>query len=129
MTFKNAQWALYTGLFKASDIGRIEREFLAVLNFELGISEGDLLANRYVLLTPLKALNAHRGGPTYSSDPLGCLCARFALAHGQMQDRHQLSALLQICLRYPHIRPEIRAGIRRWCQDRDHASGDGPSMP
>lgn len=44
-TLKNVHWALCTGVFGKRDIGRIEREFLDVLDFELSISERDILAH------------------------------------------------------------------------------------
>ncbi|KAJ7580717.1 hypothetical protein C8J56DRAFT_867074 [Mycena floridula] len=44
-TLKNCHWALCTGVFGKRDIGRIEREFLDVLDFELGMSEADLLSH------------------------------------------------------------------------------------
>lgn len=40
---KNPQWALATGLFSPRDISRIEREFLEVLDFQLRVTEADLL--------------------------------------------------------------------------------------
>lgn len=42
-TLKNGHWAAATGLFGNQDIGRIEREFLEVLNWELAVSESDIL--------------------------------------------------------------------------------------
>ncbi|KAJ3730173.1 hypothetical protein C8R42DRAFT_649440 [Lentinula raphanica] len=44
-TLKNIHWALCTGVFGKRDVGRIEREFLDVLNWELHISEENLLAH------------------------------------------------------------------------------------
>ncbi|KAF8163713.1 hypothetical protein B0H34DRAFT_652080 [Crassisporium funariophilum] len=44
-TLKNVHWALCTGVFGKRDVGRIEREYLDVLNFELGITEDDLLSH------------------------------------------------------------------------------------
>ncbi|KAJ7633149.1 hypothetical protein FB45DRAFT_522921 [Roridomyces roridus] len=44
-TLRNVHWALCTGVFGKGDIGRIEREFLEVLDWELGISESDVLAH------------------------------------------------------------------------------------
>ncbi|TEB39596.1 hypothetical protein FA13DRAFT_1596997, partial [Coprinellus micaceus] len=41
-TLKNVHWALCTGVFGKRDVGRIEREFLAVLDWELGVSEGEV---------------------------------------------------------------------------------------
>ncbi|KAJ6584342.1 hypothetical protein B0H19DRAFT_1104747 [Mycena capillaripes] len=44
-TLKNVHWALCTGIFGRGDIGRIEREFLEVIDWELGVQESDLLAH------------------------------------------------------------------------------------
>ncbi|KAJ7154167.1 hypothetical protein C8R46DRAFT_912079 [Mycena filopes] len=49
-TLKNVHWALCTGVFGKRDVGRIEREFLDVLDWELGVSESDLLAHHEGLL-------------------------------------------------------------------------------
>ncbi|KAJ7154171.1 hypothetical protein C8R46DRAFT_1006125 [Mycena filopes] len=49
-TLKNIHWALCTGVFGKRDVGRIEREFLDVLDWELGVSESDLLAHHEGLL-------------------------------------------------------------------------------
>ncbi|KAJ7463356.1 hypothetical protein FB451DRAFT_1494448 [Mycena latifolia] len=42
-TLKNVHWALCTGVFGVGDVGRIEREFWGVLDWELGEREMDLL--------------------------------------------------------------------------------------
>jgi len=42
-SLKNPQWALATGVFGPRDISRIEREFLDVLDFQLRVTEADLL--------------------------------------------------------------------------------------
>ncbi|KAJ7633284.1 hypothetical protein FB45DRAFT_744919 [Roridomyces roridus] len=44
-TLKNVHWGLCTGVFGKRDVGRIEREFLEVLDWELGVTEADLLAH------------------------------------------------------------------------------------
>ncbi|KAF7364056.1 Cyclin N-terminal domain-containing protein [Mycena sanguinolenta] len=49
-TLKNVHWALCTGVFGKRDIGRIEREFLDVLDWELGVDEADLLAHHEGLI-------------------------------------------------------------------------------
>ncbi|KAJ7175558.1 hypothetical protein C8R46DRAFT_891190 [Mycena filopes] len=49
-TLKNGHWALCTGIFKRKDVGRMEREFLDVLDWELSVSETDILAHREGLL-------------------------------------------------------------------------------
>ncbi|PCH37634.1 hypothetical protein WOLCODRAFT_135755 [Wolfiporia cocos MD-104 SS10] len=43
-TLKNVHWGMCSGVFGKRDIGRIEREFLDVLDWELAISEPDLLS-------------------------------------------------------------------------------------
>ncbi|KAF7310229.1 Cyclin N-terminal domain-containing protein [Mycena indigotica] len=48
-TLKNIHWALCTGVFGKRDVGRIEREMLEVLNWELAIKEADLLAHHSAL--------------------------------------------------------------------------------
>ncbi|GJE96370.1 hypothetical protein PsYK624_125650 [Phanerochaete sordida] len=50
-TLKNVHWALCTGVFGKRDIGRIEREFLDVLDYELTIHEGDLLSHHDALMS------------------------------------------------------------------------------
>ena len=42
-SLKNPQWALATGVFSPRDISRIEREFLDVLDYQLRVTEADLL--------------------------------------------------------------------------------------
>ncbi|KAF7310126.1 Cyclin N-terminal domain-containing protein [Mycena indigotica] len=49
-TLKNVHWALCTGVFGKRDVGRIEREFLEVLDWELGIREADLMAHHTALV-------------------------------------------------------------------------------
>ncbi|KAH9484482.1 PHO85 cyclin-1 [Psilocybe cubensis] len=44
-TLKNVHWAMCTSVFGKRDVGRIEREFLDVLNFELKITEDDLMSH------------------------------------------------------------------------------------
>jgi hypothetical protein len=44
---------LCTEIFGKSDIGLIEREFLEVLDFQLGVKENDLLAHRAIIISNL----------------------------------------------------------------------------
>jgi len=55
-TLKNFHWAIATGLFGKRDIGRIEREFLDVLDWDLGVSESDILGlhDSLMALYPLR---------------------------------------------------------------------------
>ncbi|KAF9647819.1 hypothetical protein BDM02DRAFT_2497184 [Thelephora ganbajun] len=55
-TLKNSHWAIATGLFGKRDIGRVEREFLDVLDWELTVSESDIsdLHDSLMALYPLR---------------------------------------------------------------------------
>ncbi|KAJ7850720.1 hypothetical protein B0H13DRAFT_2086678 [Mycena leptocephala] len=73
-TLKNAHWALCTGVFGNKDVGRIEREFLDVLDWELGVREADLLAHhegliaasrRSAALASRTKVSLKRAAPTY----------------------------------------------------------------
>ncbi|CAK5266242.1 unnamed protein product [Mycena citricolor] len=44
-TLKNAHWARVSGLFDVHDVGRIEREFLEVLDWELGVREEEVVVH------------------------------------------------------------------------------------
>ncbi|KII88189.1 hypothetical protein PLICRDRAFT_41329 [Plicaturopsis crispa FD-325 SS-3] len=59
-TLKNVHWALCTGVFGKRDVGRIEREFLDVLDFELGITEADVLSHHDSLSALTMHAHAHR---------------------------------------------------------------------
>ncbi|KAI0306681.1 hypothetical protein B0F90DRAFT_1808325 [Multifurca ochricompacta] len=50
-SLKNVHWAVCTGVFGKRDIGRIEREFLDVLDFELSISEDDIMAHHDAVMS------------------------------------------------------------------------------
>jgi hypothetical protein len=50
-TLKNVHWALVTGVFGKRDIGRIEREFIEVLDWQLGVAEADVLAHHAGLVS------------------------------------------------------------------------------
>jgi hypothetical protein len=59
-TLKNVHWALCTGVFGKRDIGRIEREFLDVLDFQLGVTEDDLLSHHDNLSAVALSSHGHR---------------------------------------------------------------------
>ena len=42
-SIKNYHWALCCGVFGRRDVGRIEREFLDVIDWELSVTEADIL--------------------------------------------------------------------------------------
>jgi hypothetical protein len=49
-TLKNIHWAMISGTFGKRDIGRIEREFIEVLDWDFSVTEADLLVVRDSLL-------------------------------------------------------------------------------
>ncbi|KAI9428671.1 hypothetical protein H4582DRAFT_1829841, partial [Lactarius indigo] len=49
----NAQWAVVTKRFTRWQIGQMEREFLSVLNWKLGVSQEDLLTWHDATIIPL----------------------------------------------------------------------------
>ena len=49
-TLKNIHWAMVSGTFGKRDIGRIEREFIEVVDWDLAVTEADLLLVRESLL-------------------------------------------------------------------------------
>ncbi|KAG5642928.1 hypothetical protein DXG03_001879 [Asterophora parasitica] len=59
-TLKNVHWALCTGVFGKRDVGRIEREFLDVLDFDLSVSEADLLSHHDSLYAVALSSQSHR---------------------------------------------------------------------
>jgi hypothetical protein len=59
-TLKNVHWALCTGVFGKRDVGRIERELLDVLDFELAIREDDILSHHDGLSAVALQNHAHR---------------------------------------------------------------------
>ena len=56
-SLKNVHWAVCTGVFGKRDIGRIEREFLDVLDFELGLSEADILAHHDAIMSAVSPVH------------------------------------------------------------------------
>ena len=49
-TLKNIHWAMVSGTFGKRDIGRIEREFIEVLDWDFAVTEADLLVLYQTLL-------------------------------------------------------------------------------
>ncbi|KAJ3488106.1 hypothetical protein NLI96_g3078 [Meripilus lineatus] len=50
-TLKNFRWAIATGVFGTRDVGRVEREFLQVLDYELNFTEDDVLSHHTAIKT------------------------------------------------------------------------------
>jgi hypothetical protein len=59
-TLKNVHWALCTGVFGKRDVGRIEREFLDVLDFQLSVSEDDILSHHHNFIAVAHNSNIYR---------------------------------------------------------------------
>jgi hypothetical protein len=58
-TLKNIHWAMVTDTFGKRDIGRIEREFIEVLDWDFAITEANLLVVRDSLLHLLPTQHIH----------------------------------------------------------------------
>ncbi|KAL4246707.1 hypothetical protein ABKN59_008439 [Abortiporus biennis] len=50
-TLQNYHWAFCTGVFGSRDIGRVEREFLDVLDYDLSVTEKDILAHHCPIMS------------------------------------------------------------------------------
>jgi len=76
-TLQNVHWAIATGIFGKRDVGRIEREFLDVLDWDLTVSE-DEIANLYPAIIALYPRVQHAASspsrptrcPTFTLDPI-----------------------------------------------------------
>jgi hypothetical protein len=62
-SLKNVHWAVCTGVFGKRDIGRIEREFLDVLDFELSITEDDIMTHYDAIMSLLAPTRHSHFGP------------------------------------------------------------------
>jgi hypothetical protein len=58
-SLKNVHWAMCTGVFGKRDIGRIEREFLDVLDFELSITEDDIMSHHDAIMSLVAPSRRH----------------------------------------------------------------------
>jgi len=65
-SLKNVHWATCTGIFGKRDIGRVEREFLDVLDWNLSISEADILDHHDSIMS----LYGRSRGPSRPRRPL-----------------------------------------------------------
>jgi hypothetical protein len=85
-TLKNVHWALCTGVFGKRDVGRIEREFLDVLDWELSISEDDILSHHAgisAVIAPSPSRHSHSHPHTPSQRP--------ALSRNHVRSHHRTS--------------------------------------
>ncbi|KAJ7495925.1 hypothetical protein B0H11DRAFT_2226919 [Mycena galericulata] len=60
LTLKNVHWAMCTGVFGKRDIGRIEREFLQVLDWDLRVRTAELMTHQERLMAEVEAEELHR---------------------------------------------------------------------
>jgi Cyclin, N-terminal domain len=58
-SLKNTHWALATGVWGKRDVGRVEREMLDVLDWDLAVSESDILAYHESITDPLLTRRQH----------------------------------------------------------------------
>ncbi|KAF9643494.1 hypothetical protein BDM02DRAFT_1443294 [Thelephora ganbajun] len=76
-TLQNVHWAIATGIFGKRDVGRIEREFLEVLDWDLTVTENDI-ADLYPAIIALYPRAQHVAPspprpvrcPTFTLDPI-----------------------------------------------------------
>lgn len=66
-TLKNYHWAICTGVFGSRDVGRVEREFLDVLNYRLCVTESDLLVHHRAIMSDEKPTS--QAPPALTSSP------------------------------------------------------------
>lgn len=77
-TIKNARWARWSGTFSKEDIGRMERELLDILDWNLSVAEGDVMAHHEHLsnLAPAPCpppISLKRPRCLFQADPGLCL--------------------------------------------------------
>lgn len=84
-TIKNARWARWSGTFSKEDIGRMERELLGILDWNLSLAEGDIMAHHEHLLpltptSPISITSLKRPRPPPCASPsLGLELSPFCL--------------------------------------------------
>ncbi|KAF8145303.1 hypothetical protein K438DRAFT_1945139 [Mycena galopus ATCC 62051] len=67
-TLKNVHWGMVTGVFGKGDIGRIEREFLDVIDWQLGVAEADVLAHHEGLVAAAYGVSSASPIPVAAKD-------------------------------------------------------------
>lgn len=67
---RNASWSCATGVFGMRDIGRMEREFLDVMDYELSVSEADLLDLHETLVSSRSSQQSVQLHPFFHTSPL-----------------------------------------------------------
>jgi hypothetical protein len=69
-SLRNASWSCATGVFGMRDIGRMEREFLDVMDYELSVSEADLLDLHETLVPSRSSQQSTQLHPFFHISPL-----------------------------------------------------------
>jgi hypothetical protein len=87
-TLKNIHWSMCTGIFGKRDIGRIEREYLDVLNFELRVSEDDVLSHHQGLTAAAHLPPSPRHSPKSAAMRLTQSSPQTAPVHVYAERRH-----------------------------------------
>ncbi|KAI0790860.1 hypothetical protein C8Q75DRAFT_716523 [Abortiporus biennis] len=64
-TLKNYHWSICTGCFGTGDVGRVEREFLDVLDYSLSFTEDDILAHHESLMRIIHPHRYNASAPTH----------------------------------------------------------------
>jgi hypothetical protein len=87
-TLKNVHWSMCTGIFGKRDIGRIEREYLDVLNFELKVTEDDILSHHQGLTAAARLPPSPRHSPRSVAMRLSHHTQQPAPIHTYVERRH-----------------------------------------
>jgi hypothetical protein len=78
-----------TGIFGKRDIGRIEREYLDVLNFELKVTEDDILSHHQGLTAAARLPPSSRLSPRSVAMRLSLPSQQLAPVHTYVERRHR----------------------------------------
>ncbi|KAF8912213.1 hypothetical protein CPB84DRAFT_1841893 [Gymnopilus junonius] len=123
-TLKNVHWAMCTGVFGKRDVGRIEREYLDVLNFELKVTEDDLL-NHYEGLSELLPLSL-RHSPQAPPPPASTSSLSFSNSTKSSERRHTRRRSPTTYV--PNV-PELSPPSPISSPESDSSSLDSPKTP
>ena len=131
-TLKNIHWSMCTGIFGKRDIGRIEREYLDVLNFELRVSEDDVLSHHQGLTAAAHLPPSPRHSPKSAAMRLTQSSPQTAPVHVYAERRHaphhhrrQHSPPRHM----PELQPDSPASSLSSSSSSDSSSFAGPYTP
>ncbi|KAG9226482.1 hypothetical protein CCMSSC00406_0005851 [Pleurotus cornucopiae] len=134
-TLKNVHWALCTGVFGKRDVGRIEREFLDVLDFELAITEDDILAHyddiAAIAITPYSIRSMQVDYYTYQEptqvavEPTKPVATEYNVQPTKRHTRNNLSVHIPL----PGAVPELSYSSPESASSDDSSFSSSPATP